>query len=141
VSKEKSAMKVHPNYLIASFLFVICGSCEKDDQNPVQLIGKWKLVEQLVDPGDGSGVFESIFSDKTISFYSNGSFSSTGPMCTMDISSNTPSAGSYSLTDGVINPSSCPMMTGSIYFEIIENNLILSYPCIEPCRQKFKKAE
>jgi hypothetical protein len=60
VSKEKSAMKVHPNYLIASFLFVIFGSCEKDDQNPVQLIGKWKLVEQLVDPGDGSGVFESL---------------------------------------------------------------------------------
>lgn len=134
-------MTAHRNHFIACFLLVIFGSCEKEDQNPVQLIGKWKLVEQLIDPGDGSGVFESIASDKTISFFSNGSFSSTGPMCTMDVGSSTPSEGSYSLTDGIINPSSCPMMTGSIHFEIIENSLILSYPCIEPCREKFRKAE
>ncbi|WP_185956498.1 hypothetical protein [Changchengzhania lutea] len=38
-------------------------SCSNDDSNPkkdVSLIGSWKLIEQLTDPGDGSGVFTSV---------------------------------------------------------------------------------
>jgi len=35
------------------------------------LISKWKLIEMYSDPGDGSGDFETVSSNKTVSFYSD----------------------------------------------------------------------
>ena len=40
-----------------------CTEEETDD-----LRNKWKLIEVLADPGDGSGTFQPVESDKTISF-------------------------------------------------------------------------
>ena len=63
--------------LLAMFLL----NCSSDDSKPsgeTALIGKWKLIEQLADPGDGSGTFQPIESDIVIEFFSNGNVEVNG---------------------------------------------------------------
>jgi hypothetical protein len=43
-------------------------ACNTENQNE-GLVSKWHLIEQLMDPGDGSGTFQPVTSDKTISFF------------------------------------------------------------------------
>lgn len=62
--------------IIAGILF----SCNNDDDSNLNtdLIGNWQLIEVLSDPGDGSGTFSSVESDKTITFKSGGIIASNG---------------------------------------------------------------
>jgi len=46
-------------------------ACNKDDnKSNTSIVGNWKLIEVLEDPGDGSGTFMSVDSEKTITFNS-----------------------------------------------------------------------
>ncbi len=115
---------------------LIISSCTKKDS---ELIGQWKLVEILADPGDGSGTFHKVSSEKYLAFHADGTITSNGSVCHMSIESDTPSAGTYSLADSTITPSDCPELPFKIRFEKVGSSLIVSYPCIEPCRAKFRK--
>ena len=67
-------------------LLVIISSCTSDDSKPADetgIIGKWKLIEQLADPGDGSGTFQPISSERVIEFFSDGTVSVNGDLCFM----------------------------------------------------------
>ena len=123
------------------FLTLTFFSCSKKNENKIdpELVGEWKLTEMLVDPGDGSGTYHSVNSDKTIEFHSDGAFTSNGEICEMSIESNTPSIGTYSLTDSTINSSNCANSAIKIRFKKIGSTLILYYPCIEPCGAKYVK--
>lgn len=134
------------------FLFLLVAaiftSCNNDDDTPapqeVSLIGNWKLIEFLADPGDGSGTFEAIESDKTLNFNSNGEITSNYSLCNMlVIVSPQDSSGTYSTTTGVIDVPSCVNNSPlTINFEISnEGDLILYYPCIEACSEKYVKEE
>jgi hypothetical protein len=48
---------------------LMIASCNKDE---AVITGEWKLIARLMDPGDGSGVFTEVESDKTITFFKNG---------------------------------------------------------------------
>jgi hypothetical protein len=123
--------------LCIGFLF----SCKKDNPDPeTSLIGKWKLIEVLNDPGDGSGTFQGVQSNKTIEFHSNGNVTSNGSICNNSTESNTSTSGTYSLSNSTIDSPDChndSILT--INFEHKNSILIINFPCIEPCKGKFEK--
>ncbi|WP_298539456.1 hypothetical protein [uncultured Aquimarina sp.] len=119
-------------------LFVF--SCNDDDDtitNP-DLLGKWRLIEQLVDPGDGSGTFQPISSDLELEFLGEGILQvSNGSLCSLAIESEGNSTESYSIDENTITVScNAPF---SISFEIKEGSLFLYHPCIEECGQRYQK--
>ncbi|MFA5419823.1 MAG: hypothetical protein WC341_15325 [Bacteroidales bacterium] len=116
----------------------IIASCSKtkNNENP-QLISKWKLIEQLADPGDGSGVFTPVESDKTIEFFVNGEVISNGSLCTMNFETGSVGKGKYDTTVNSIFPEDCNSTEYQISYSIIDSELILYYPCIEGCAQKY----
>jgi len=134
--------------LLAIFLF----SCTSDDNKPTDetgLIGKWKLIEQLADPGDGSGTFQPISSERVIEFFSDGTVSVNGNLCFMTSEVGKTVTGTYMKTsdnnsdtqfDGEIIPNSCSSRSAKVYFDLPSSgSLILWYLCIEGCGQKFTK--
>jgi len=115
-------------------------SCSKSEDNKnSDLIGKWKLVEVLADPGDGSGTFHSISSEKIIEFQSNGTVTSNGSICDMSFESVSSSSGTYSLSDSTINSSSCSNSPLKIKFRMVGSELTINYPCDEACIAKYIK--
>ncbi|OUR94258.1 hypothetical protein A9Q87_01020 [Flavobacteriales bacterium 34_180_T64] len=119
-------------------------SCNNDDSNnysETELIGRWKLAETLADPGDGSGTFSTVISEKIIQFHADGIVTSNGTLCDLSILSETPSNGTYSMTELTISSSECVSSGLGISFELSSSILIMNYPCIEPCKAKFIKIE
>ena len=115
-------------------------SCSKSDDNKnADLIGKWKLIEVLADPGDGSGIFHSVLSEKIIEFQSNGTVTSNGSICDMAIEPVSSSSGTYSLSDSTINSSNCSNGPLKIKFRQKGSTLTISYPCYEACIAKYIK--
>jgi len=117
--------------VIISFLT----SCKKNDRD--SLTGTWLLKEVLMDPGNGSGVFTAVSSDKNLVFNTNGNVNSNGVICDMSIESNTSTAGTYSEIDSTIISTTCPNLI--LKYEVSGDTLILIYPCIEPCKAKYIK--
>lgn len=125
-------------------------SCSSDDNKPKDntgLIGKWKLTEQYLDPGDGSGDFQYIDSDRVITFLSDGTVEINGQLCFMASEVGDLETGDFLLItdsdtqyDGEIIPNKCSSRSAKVYFDLpVSGNLILWYQCIEACAQKFKK--
>lgn len=132
--------------LITTLLF----NCTSKDIRPVieneELLGKWELIEQLVDPGDGSGIFTPIVSERVVEFFGNGRVTVNGLLCYMSSVVDGQNSGNFSEIDsehydGEIIPIGCDYSETKIYYVIEDSNLILWYLCIEGCGQKFKKIE
>ncbi len=122
--------------------FMILGSCSDDDDAlniSADIVGKWLLVEQLVDPGDGSGTFQLIDSDFTLEFFDNGTVTSAnGSLCNVFTPSDDTSSGTFSLENKTLTIG-CEDDVITIFFEKTGTELILTLICIEACAQKFKK--
>ncbi len=138
--------------LILTLTGILCSCNNSDDQQNVinpNLFGKWKLIETLNDPGDGSGVFESIDSEKTIEFFDDGTFSLSGPLCGLSPSAGKITKGNvgssmYTSDNTLSANESCDLIEeGTEYVVTIEGaHLILSWSaCIEGCYQKYEKLE
>lgn len=129
--------KIIVTLITAGILF----SCNNDDDSNsvVDLIGNWKLIEVLADPGDGKGTFSSVDSDRIISFKSGGIITSNGNLCEMGVNSDIQTSGTYSKSESTFNSSDCNNSEYDFTFEQNGNILIINYPCIEPCRAKYKK--
>ena len=117
--------------VILSFL----ASCKKNDRG--SLTGTWELKEVLMDPGNGSGVFNVVSSDKNLVFHTNGNVTSNGIICDMSIESNTSTSGTYSAIDSTIISATCPNLI--LKYEVSGDTLILIYPCIEACKAKYTR--
>ena len=126
-------------------LITILFSCKSDDENnssEAELIGTWKLTENYADPGDGSGDFEAVDSEKIIEFFIDGSITSNGSLCSMSIQSEIPSSGTYSNTEFTISSPDCPNNSEmNIKFSLNNSALIISYPCFESCLSKYVKIQ
>ncbi|MFM1876136.1 MAG: hypothetical protein RL266_1873 [Bacteroidota bacterium] len=122
-------------------VILTCVSCNTEEEEP-QLIGQWHLIEQLADPGDGSGTFQPVVSDKMIEFFEDGSLVSNGSLCTMAAQAGNGSTGTYSTTDSTISVDNCGFAPPyPMTFELQGGFLILNYPCIEPCREKYEQVD
>lgn len=121
--------------------FIALTSCSKNDNHGLSnlLVGNWKLTEILLDPGNGSGTFVPVNSNKTLIFDNNGNVTSNGTICDLSVESNTSSTGTYTESTTTINSASCQNIT--IIYELTGTTLILNYPCIEPCKAKYIKVQ
>jgi hypothetical protein len=122
--------------LLASSMLI--SSCSEDEEP--QLVSKWKLIEILADPGDGSGQFESVESEKTIEFFEDGTYGSNSSLCYMGPEVGTGTTGTYSTADSTISPY-CGIAPTVLHFEMVGADLVVSYPCIEPCREKYEAVD
>lgn len=127
------------------FLLFAFTACEDDDAaTPTGILGTWELAEQLADPGDGSGTFEVVDSDREITFISDSTYTANGVICefTTESGTSTPTTGTYSLSSGEMKPGDCrnvPPQATVLTLEFVGDELILNYPCIEPCRHKYTR--
>lgn len=135
---------------ILSMVSIILFSCDKtcnvtdvDQTIPkINLIGNWRLIEVLNDPGDGSGVFRPVDSEKTITFYTDGIVGSNGSLCGIQMESAPPSNGTYSISDSTITAFNCYGNDSLRFrFNIVDSKLIISYVCVEECPAKLMKVE
>jgi hypothetical protein len=145
LSKKKTAAKKYKimktKILVLAAIILTAISCSKNDDDTSNnlLNGTWKLAEVLADPGDGSGTFNSVNSNKNLIFSNGGNLSSNGAICDMSIETNASSTGTYSEVDSTINSTHCPNIT--LKYELNGNTLILIYPCIEPCKAKYSRVQ
>ena len=143
-------MKYGLIFLILPALLLSCSQEESSQQIEGEpegkLVGKWQLFEILMDPGDGSGVFQVVSSDRTIEFLGDGSFVSNYSLCLTDSDSDEETMGTYDQNKSILVPSECEFPGSDAKFEIPyyfkESNLVVGFPpCIEPCAQKFKRVK
>ncbi len=126
------------------FILIAVGtlfSCNNDDDSnsETELVGNWKLIEILADPGGGSGTFTSVESEKIITFENGGIINSNGNLCDMSINSENETSGTYSNSESTFNSSDCNNPDYNFTYEQTGNILIINYPCFEPCRAKYMK--
>ena len=137
--------------IISLCLAILVLSCSNDkeeeslaSENSFILEGSWVLTEQYADPGDGSGEFQKVQSNKTIQFFSNGSYNANGSLCILDLRDSPKTKGTYTIaspelteysTENFVTPDDCNEEKVFILFE--SNDLLLSYPCIEGCAQRY----
>jgi len=122
-------------------ILTACSTVNETNPEIKTVIGKWKLTEQLADPGDGSSVFKSVNSEKTIEFLADGTVVSNGSLCTMNTNTGNESSGKYYSSGNYIQPDGCNLNNFRIGYALENSKLILSYPCIEGCGQKFVKVD
>lgn len=122
-------------------VFLSLFSCSEDEPLVVpELVGTWRIIEVLADPGDGSGTFQPIAREKTVAFFESGEVISNGPLCGSLNQTSEIGQGVYSLQDSTITPFCANLdFSTKIYFEFEGANLILNYPCIERCAEKYLK--
>ena len=127
--------------LIVCFVTSLLFSCTKQDDNPTPptLTGHWRLAQTLADPGDGSGVFQDVESGKTLQFFDDGVIKSSVPLCDMNSILTVTGEGTYD--DSFIFPQFCQTDGIKLSYEIEGNNLVVYYPCIEACAEKYIKVE
>lgn len=126
--------------LLSIFALLSC-SDDQDDKLKNVLVSKWQLIEVLADPGDGSGTFQPVTSNKIIEFYSDGTFYSNGSICSISLDSNSNYTGTYSTQDMTLSSSQCQPQAFPISYEMTQNTLIIFYPCIEACAEKYSKIQ
>ena len=101
-----------------------------------------ETIQVLADPGDGSGTFVNIESNKTITFLSDDTFSSNGYLCFFSPLAPQTTEGAFSADKQEIYPNNCDNFAEVKLSNRIENKtLIISYFCIEGCAEKYVKIE
>lgn len=119
------------------FLLIVIGCSDNESVNPTTLVGRWKLIETLADPGDGSGTYKPVKGNYYVDFSADGTFIASEPMCYEDQIIDQPSTGLYDSDNRKLSFSNCTSLI--ISYEIIRNNLFLYPPCIESCGSKYIK--
>lgn len=124
-------------YLIGFFL-----SCSNNnfDESKIELVGSWKLIEVLADPGNGGGTFQAVNSNKTIEFKNDGIVMTNTSLCEPH-SDEIIRSGSYSLSDGIITTNCQNPNIATISFELVNQFLILDFISNEGYSQKFQKVD
>jgi hypothetical protein len=130
-------LNIKLSLLFFLLLFFACTN-DEDNENP-ELVGSWKLVEQYSDPGDGSGDYEPVDSEFTITFNEDGTFTANSNMCNMTADTVGSASGKWDDASGSLEVVGCAFAGFGITYEIKESYLFIYYPCIEGCGQKFEK--
>lgn len=121
--------------ICCSYLIIL--SCSKKSESPANLVTEWHLVEMLVDPGDGSGQFAAVESEKKLTFFTNGTFETNVSFC--DPENGFGLTGTYNTETGKLFPNDCPELVPGYAYEIQGNTLLIHLPCIESCIEKYAR--
>jgi hypothetical protein len=127
-----------PVIFFTVFFAAFLGACEKSADSSIHdsLVGKWKLVEHLADPGDGSGVWQK--ADPLNPSYAV--FKQDG---TIDAVGWSPRFSKYSVTNIEKFSLIDTVNQDSMHFRYsITPALLTIYPpCIEACGQRYIRVE
>ncbi len=133
--------------LLLSFILLLALACKENDdqlQNNVNpnAQNKWELAEVLYDPGDGSGIFTPVDSEQSLEFFDDNTVWSNTNLCGLGL--NNPLGNwTYNYTDDKIEIDNCtandPSQLRAIDYEFIDDELILTFFCIEPCVHKYRR--
>jgi hypothetical protein len=123
---------VNMSKVISTLSFFFFMGCQEVIVTP-DLLGEWKMVESLVDPGDGSGVYQPVEGNYTLTCYADSTVHFNYAVCFEErgdeIKEGIFSSDSISITN-------CGFSYG---YELSRETLFLYPPCIEPCGLKFIK--
>lgn len=119
-------------------IILLISSCDSPDK-PADIVGTWKLAEVLADPGDGSGTFQPVNSEKAITFNPDNTFESSGTLCIPEIEPVSATMGTYDTDAMTISPNCGFQQTAPLRYEMSSNGLIIYFHCIEACAQKYRK--
>ncbi len=124
-------------------LLAIIACSKEEEENTIQpnagINGSWKLTSVLSDPGDGSGTFTAVNSNKKLTFTASGKVTSNGNICVMDDASGKPTSGTYSIVDSTITSGDCDSNAVPLFFKVKNQFLDVYYPCIEPCIARYSQ--
>ena len=95
--------------------------------------------EVLADPGDGSGRFKTVSSEKRVTFNEDGTFTSRGLICDFTTDADGFFDGTYTITETGYQLNCAGDFLFSLELRIDEGFLLASFPCFEPCIQKFRR--
>lgn len=126
-------MKMHIVF-VSLLAFLACQQAEPVANNG--LVGKWKLVEYLSDPGDGSGKWQAADEQNPtiIEFKTNGDYTSSA---NDDFIRYELKADQQTL-EMFFNPKTNRSTSRNWFIESISaTNLQLSYRCREPCGGRY----
>ncbi len=137
--------------IIIVILVAVFPSCDEksvaseDNISPTDLVGVWQLSETLMDPGDGSGVFQAVTSNKKIRFFSDGNlWMDQDLFCAASLKHFHKSNGTYDISRSVILSEECATDENipEYNYELNDRNELIVYlSCIEPCAHKFIKID
>ncbi|HEY4323745.1 MAG TPA: hypothetical protein VGN20_07155 [Mucilaginibacter sp.] len=123
-------------YLLSAALTLVVSACHKDavKAGDTSLTGKWKLVESLADPGDGSGKWMPAASSTELDLNTDGTMGGT----------TFPTYVSYVVKDSVTLTFSQQDKTIQNYRYKISHDTLSMSPagpimCFEACGIRFKK--
>lgn len=101
-------------------------------------VGEWKLIETMIDPGDGSGKFYKVDSEKTLEIEPNGKIKSNGEICNLSTKTENRTNGQLLKDSDETILSSCDNKYKPFY-KLEERFLIVYYPCKEGCAEKYER--
>ena len=137
----KNTLITFKQALLILLLAGLFSTCSDDtSEEPKTLVGTWKLSAVYFDPGDGSGDFQATDIDKRIEFFADGRVESEDNLCFAGNSGGSASSGFYILPDSILQVDGCPEAPFPTRFSLRKESLILSYPCIEACQEKYVRA-
>lgn len=112
------------------FFILSISACKKSDKES-SIIGKWKLIETLADPGDGSGKWQSV-KNSSSSLFLNADGTVSGKDFThyklYSIIDNQTIEFIYQDNRKII-----------LFYKLKGSTLEISGGCFEPCGSRFKK--
>lgn len=128
--------------LLLLFAALALPACQKDPDDRLNqnvLEGTWLLTEVLFDPGDGSGEFRPSDAGFQLTLNPDNTYEANYDVCRV-FEDGEKLSGSFSRIAAQEILISCrESILNSIQGRLEEGNLVLYYPCVEPCIYKFRK--
>lgn len=113
-------------YIIILGLAIFAVSCSKN-LSKTGLVGKWRLTESLMDPGDGSGQWTAPAENTVIEFTKSGIIKYDGG-----------ESDNYKIVnDSLLQISSSSSSTVNYSYKVDGNKLFMRPPCIEACGDRY----
>lgn len=120
--------------------FFTFSACEDKDIATPATPSTWELIETLADPGDGSGTFQPVKSERRLNLLADGTYTAEGDICSFSTEGDTQSTGVYDISRGTIFPNECGTIGGTpLQLSISGDVLTIGYLCFEPCEHRYRR--
>lgn len=130
------------------FLPILFVSCSSDDNFVIDYLptnnSLWQLEATLFDPGDGSGTFTPVQSDRILAFEVS-RIISNGPFCSLTAPVGPEEVAVYGAAETEIIAAPCNSGRDSLRliltYEEAADRLMLDLGCEEPCQLRYKRLQ
>ncbi|GAA5030274.1 hypothetical protein GCM10011506_19290 [Marivirga lumbricoides] len=134
-------MKKLTSALSLLLLFSIWCACSEDDGVSKTSLGTYQLTAIYSDPGDGSGDFAPVESNKRITLYQDSTFAANFSLCNgLSIEDTGSTEGTFSSAE-LSFKADCnnSLPSNELRIDLFESELIIYYSCYEGCSEKYSR--